>query len=287
MSPKITSTEAKSQKIDVRLFDGTHASPFDPVLLMPFVGEAGAAAVKIAASLGDRPALINPVMERDPDEHEFFVLEVGASLSHLLTTCEHLRACPVFLANYRSTPALAKAGLRRHTHAVFQVESYLVRVHGLLDRVLKLINAVFHLCNSARNCTENVILKNIKVQHHVDVGLAVKRFKKALGPYTSERNEVVHAKHYMEQRLRYAEMFDLMARAKELDGDPSAKDYAKDSDELVRELVQEKKTEFEAFNVELASHLKEILEALAPCYKIEEAALRLRLEKPVEVLLPE
>jgi hypothetical protein len=259
---------------------GLYESPFDSILSLPFVDQVTGAAVKIAAALGDKAANVKAVFNRDPDEHEFFMLNVGASISHLLTLCEHLRVIPILLTNYRTTPSMTKMVVTRHTHVVFHIEGYLIRVQGVLDRALKLINAAFHLCNSDRNCTEHVLLKNAKVEHHAEVGVAFKALKKAVDRYRVERNEVVHAKHFMEQRLRHAELYDVVARSRELDGDPSAKDLMKASDELVRELASEKKWEFETFNVELARHLKALFEALAPIYAAEEVALRLRLGKP-------
>ncbi|MHB1058951.1 MAG: Cthe_2314 family HEPN domain-containing protein [Rhodanobacter sp.] len=255
------------------------ASPFDPILLMPFIKETLGASARVLAVLGDRPARLEPELDRDPDEHEFFMLNVGASLSHLLTCCEHLRATPVFLANYRSTPSLRSAGLGRHTHVVLHVESYLIRVRGVLDRVLQVVNAVFHLCNDSRTCSEHVILKNKRVEHHPDVVVSVKKLKKVLDRYSAARNEVVHSKPYMEQRLRHAEMYELAERWHALDDEQTPNHYAALKNELLRDIVQDKKLEFETFNTELAALLKTVMNALAPCYKSEEEALRLRVGK--------
>jgi hypothetical protein len=280
MAKPLSTKNRNIPKVSVGGMGGVAGSPFDSILMLPFVDQATGAAVKIATALGDKAANVKPIFNRDPDEHEFFILNVGASISHLLTLCEHLRVTPILLTHYRTTRPMTKAGVTRNFHVMFHVEGYLIRVQGVLDRALKLINAAFHLCNSDRNCTEHILLKNTKVEHHTEVGTALKVLKKAVDRYRAERNEVVHAKHFMEQRLRYAEMYDILARSRQLDEDPSADDLFEESNELVRELAAEKKREFETFNVELAGHLKAFMETLAPIYTAEEAALRIRLGKP-------
>lgn len=279
MTKSTTPKNRNTPKATIAGMGYLYESPFDSILSLPFVEQVTGTAVKLAAALGDKAANVEPIFDRDPDEHEFFILNVGASISHLMTLCEHLRVTPILLTNYRKRSSMTETMVTRHTHVVFHIEGYLIRVQGVLDRTLKLINAAFHLCNSDRNCTEHVLLRNRKVEHHPKVGVAFKALKKAVDRYRVERNEVVHARPFMEQRLRYAELYDVVARSRELDGDPSGKDLMKASDELVRELASEKKREFETFNVELAGHTKVLIQTLAPIYAAEEMALRLKLGK--------
>ena len=94
---------------------------------------------------------VEPEYERDPNEHEFYLLRIGKCLVDLLTCCEHLEHIPLYISNYRETSAMKKAGITRHKHLVLHIEDYLIRVSGLQDRCVKLIDAAFHLLNDSRN----------------------------------------------------------------------------------------------------------------------------------------
>lgn len=254
--------------------------PFAELQISHFVKDVFRAAMHSQVELGDRhPARVKPHYERDPDEHEFYMLKVGNALAALLTCCEHLQNIPLFLSNYHETPSMKHAGINRKRHIVFHIESYIIRVQGLFDRVLKLIDAIFHLLNDPKNCRSHIILKNLKVKHHATVLSAVKKLEKLLERYAEQRNEVIHAGSFQEDRLRILEMYYIVEDAERIEGKPPSFDYADLKSGMTREIVTDKKKEFKAFNVELAACLIEVFAVLAPCYTKEEHALRLRLGK--------
>jgi len=254
--------------------------PFAELQVLPFVNDVFRAAMRSQVELRDsHPARVKPHYDRDPDEHEFYLLGVGKAIAELLTCCEHLQNIPLFLSNYHETPSMKRAGINRQRHIVFHIESYIIRVQGLFDRVLKLIDAVFHLLNDPKNCRSHIILKNVKVKHHATVLSTVKKLKKLLERYAEQRNEVIHAGSFQEDRLRILEMYYIVENSERIEGKPPSFDYAGLKSEMTREIVTDKKKEFTAFNVELAACLIEVFVVLAPCYTREEHALRLRLEK--------
>ncbi len=254
--------------------------PFAKLQILPFVNEVTRAAVQSQVELRDRyPIRVQPHYERDPDEHEFYLLGVGKALVEVLTCCEHLQNIPLLLSNYHETPSMKRAGINRQRHIVFHIESYIIRVQGIFDRVLKLMDAVFHLLNDPKNCRPHIILKNVKVKHHDPVLSAVKKLEKLLDRYAAQRNEVIHAGSFQEDRLRVLEMYYVLENAERVEGKQPSRDYAGLKSEMSREIVTEKKKEFTAFNAELAACLIEVFAALAPCYTREEHVLRLRLGK--------
>ena len=102
---------------------------------------------------------------RLPDEHEYFVLRVGNTLSQLFSCCEQLEHGLHFIANYRETEVMRKAGITRAKHLTYNVENYLIRSQVLYDRALRLTDAVFHLTNGEAQCTHATIVNNVKVAH--------------------------------------------------------------------------------------------------------------------------
>ncbi len=254
--------------------------PFSELQVHPFVKDALRAAMSSQEALGDsHPGRVKPHYNREPDEHEFYLLGVGKAIAELLTCCEHLQNIPLFLSNYHETTSMKRAGINRQKHIVFHIESYIIRVQGLFDRVLKLIDAVFHLLNDPKNCRPHIILKNVKVKHYTTVPKTVKRLEKLLERYAEQRNEVIHSGSFQEDRLRMLEMYYIVENAEHIEGKTSSFDYASLKSEMTRKIVTDKKNEFSAFNIELAACLIDVIAVLVPCYTREEHALRLRLRK--------
>ena len=57
-----------------------------------------------------------------------------------------------------------KKGILRRDYLVLQLEGHLLRVTGVFDRALVLVNEVLQLGNPPENCVRHVILKNCKVR---------------------------------------------------------------------------------------------------------------------------
>lgn len=245
-----------------------------------FVQRALLRAVDVQKALGDRaPTKIEAEYSRDPGEHEFFLLGVGHCTAELLTCCEHLEHIPLYVSNYHETPSMKKAGINRHKHIVYQIEGYLVRAQSLFDRMLKLVDAVFHLLNAPQNCRSTIILKNLKVKR-TRVPIELKRLEKLLGRYATSRNEVVHHHSFKDDRLRVLEMYHIIQDIEPSNPAARRRDYSEIRKERTEEIVRKKKREFLEFNEQLAQAIIAVLDALEPHYKREERGLRVRLGKP-------
>jgi Cthe_2314-like HEPN len=246
-----------------------------------FVHDALLLSFRVSRSLGDStPTKVVAKYSRDPDEHEFFILTVGTAIAELITHCDHLDYIPLLLSTYRATPAIKVAGFNRHNHIVFHVESYLVRTQSLYDRVLKLVDASFHLLNAPRNCTDRVVLKNVKVER-TGVPTVIKRLAKLLEPYARTRNEVIHQHGVKDDQLRLLEMYCLLDDANILKSENEKRDYSEIKRELISIYVREKKQEFLEFNAQLANAIIAVLDSLKKHFEHEESNLRLKLGKEV------
>jgi hypothetical protein len=231
--------------------------------------------------LGDRSrASVVPDYTRDPDEHEFFLLRVAACLVEVLNCCHQLNQIPLYLANHRQTPAMKKATINRHSVIVYHIENYIIRTQSLLDRVLKLVDAVFHLLNNPRNCRFDVVIKNVKVEIS-DVPESIKSLRKLLGRYSAVRSEVIHEHSIKEDNLRILDLYFLLERWQEIFPRSKRSNARELAQDMTREVLWKKKQEFSEFNKELAIAIAHIFEKLAPYFSREEQALKKRLSKPV------
>ena len=71
-----------------------------------------------------------------------------------------------FLSNYGYSKKIEST---RADYLIYNLENYLIRLNSVYDRVLQIVNAVFHLCINEENVNHSVIISNYKVQHNVTV----------------------------------------------------------------------------------------------------------------------
>lgn len=234
----------------------------------------------VSKSLGDRSrASVIPNYSRDPDEHEFFLLRVASCLVEVINCCHQLNQIPLYLGNHHQTPAMKKAEINRHSLIIYHVENYIIRTQSILDRVLKLVDAVFHLLNDPRNCRFDVVVKNVKVEVS-DVPESIKSLRKLLSRYSAVRSEIIHQHSIKEDDLRILDLYFLLERWEEISPRQNRSSVNELVQDMTKEVLWKRKREFSEFNKELAVSLAHIFEKLAPYYSREEQALSLRLSKP-------
>jgi hypothetical protein len=247
--------------------------------LHPFVRDVLAKGAAVKELLGDRaPSRVVPEYTREPDEHEFFLIGVSFSLAEVLNCCHQLNHIPILLSNHRQTSAMDRAWINRHSLIVYHVENYLIRTQSLLDRVLKLVDAVFHLLNAPRHCRYEVVTQNVKVQVS-DIPISMKALRKLLQRYSEVRSEIIHHHSIKEDRLRQLDMFFLLERWERISPNKRPSNFDSLIKDTIFEILWFKKREFLAFNNEIAESISMIFDKLAPIYEREELALLLRLEK--------
>jgi hypothetical protein len=227
--------------------------------------------------LGNRArANVVPEYTREPDEHEFFLIGVAIAMAELLNCCHQLSQIPVLLANHRQTATMDKAGINRHSMIVYHIENYLIRTQSVLDRTLKLVDAVFHLLNAPKNCRYDVVIQNVKVQVS-DIPEPIKKLRKLLERYAGLRNEIIHHHSIKENALRRLDLFFILERWGKISPNHNSSNIQEHIKDTIFEILWFKKKELVEFNNEIAASLNLIFDKLTPYYKREDGALRLRL----------
>jgi hypothetical protein len=245
----------------------------------PLVHQALIEAVKTQKSLNDRhPVKVNPHYERDPDEHEFFLIGVGHALAELLNLCEQLSHIGVYMARFSSTPATRAAGITRDKHLLYHIENHLIRLHATYDRCLLVVDAIFHLLNAATAISQPVIASNLKVAR-TSIPKKLKAIRKVLAPTIDTRNDVIHHHAYKEDLLRELEMFCLADNVlpHEQSGPLSQRYIRSRIRELTRDLVKKKTNEFAALNAALFAAIAQLLTDLQPIYAKEMRLVKARV----------
>jgi Cthe_2314-like HEPN len=236
--------------------------------------------ISVEKLLGNRsPSRVVPNYARDPDEHEYFLIGVAISMAEVLSLCQQLDQIPVFLGSHHQTSAMDRANINRHSLIVYHLENYVIRTQSLLDRVLKLVDSVFHLTNDPKNCRYEVVVRNVKVQIS-DAHEPLKKLKKLLERYTGARNEIVHHHSIKEDALRRLDMYFLSARWSQVAPREKQTDFKGLIRDTIFEILWFKKKELNAYSDEMAAAIVLLFDKLRPYYAREESALRLRLSKP-------
>jgi len=242
----------------------------------PFVTQAFKDALEVDNLLADStPFNIEPSYQRLPNEYEFYILRVGSSLASLLHLCQQLDQALFYMSNCRITQSMKNAEIDRPSHLIYNIENYLIRTQMLYDRVLQVVNAVAHLCNSEENCTHKIIIENLKVKQ-TSLPVLLKSLKKQLSKYIATRNQIIHHASYSDNNLRRLAFMSLNLRgnSKLMDSNPDlVKDVPEFVNYLARDIVRDKKFEFTRFNTKIFKEVMSILDELQARYEEEKKRL--------------
>ena len=217
----------------------------------------------------DATALALPE-DAELDEFQYYVHNVGFYLAHTLTWCKQLDLAIEFLSNYDYSKKIEST---RADHLIYNLENYLIRLNSVYDRVLQIVNAVFHLCVNEENVNHSVIVSNYKIQHNGTVYNSIKKIKKFLKDYAQARHTLIHKHSWQDLKLRKIELFYL----NKLD-DPSENDELKKRLKQYRarylgDYISEKKSEFMEINKSLSNLLIDLFDLLLIEYDQQKAKL--------------
>ncbi|MDX2359327.1 MAG: Cthe_2314 family HEPN domain-containing protein [Crocinitomicaceae bacterium] len=136
-------------------------------------------------------------------EYEYYVRNAGFYCVHLLELCKQLDNAIELFSNFNYSKS-NKVG--RIEHLKYNLENYIIRLTSISDRMLQLINGVFHLGTNEKSVNDRTILTNVKVDR-TDVPKLYKVFNKTIKDYTSDRNAIVHRHAYLDDKLHRFKLF--------------------------------------------------------------------------------
>jgi len=177
---------------------------------------------------------VNAPYKRSLYENEFYIIHVGHALAHLLIACQQLSHAPLYLSSFCPSKKMVAAGVTRHSHILFCIENYIIRVRSLHDKALQLINAVFRLYNPPDKVTHALIKNNLHVSN-TKVPSALQKLKKITGKYHEDRNKIIHRECFQEDDLRFIELLTISKDK----ASGSAKDLKFHTTVYIREKEQE------------------------------------------------
>jgi hypothetical protein len=137
------------------------------------------------------------------DELEYYIQNTGFYAFYFLKWLKQLDFGIEILSNYDYSKEL---NYNRIDHLTYNIENYIIRFQSISDRLIQLINGVFHLTINENNVNGNLVMSSLKVSRTA-VPSKYSPIKKHLKKLYNERNTIIHRHSYLEEELRKLEMF--------------------------------------------------------------------------------
>ncbi|MCG7200222.1 Cthe_2314 family HEPN domain-containing protein [Marinobacter pelagius] len=193
-------------------------------------------------------------------EYQYYVQKVGFYLVNTVSWCKQLDLAIDLLSNFD----YSKKNASRADHLIYNIENYLIRIKSVHDRVLQLVNAVFHLCINEEKVNHGIIVSNYKVQHRPDVHKAIKAISRYLKEHEQARHTLIHRHSLLDRELKKFELFYLND-FEHIDDEKTVKAYKYVRTESLKRYLSEKKSEFSNIN----NQLYNLVDNLFGCLKQE------------------
>ncbi|MHB1167001.1 MAG: Cthe_2314 family HEPN domain-containing protein [Carboxydocellales bacterium] len=196
------------------------------------------------------------------DEYEFYVHKVGFSLVNLVQLCDQLTYINYYISNFSYSKRQLESRPNRIDHLHYNIENYYIRYHSILDRLLQLINSVFHLCIEEKMVNYQNIMTNIRVSR-TDISGSYKKVRNLINKQSDNRNQIVHRYSFREIELRKLQLFYVNYLDENNDEDKILKRFRI---KRLTDYIKDKKDEFSSMNSEVFKLIPEILNVLRKEY---------------------
>ena len=162
-------------------------------------GEVAFEGIKVEPLATELPADI------DLSEYQYYVQKVGFYLVNTIAWCKQLDLAIELLSNFD----YSKKTTSRADHLIYNIENYLIRIKSVHDRILQLVNCVFHLCINEANVNHGIIVSNYKVQHRPIIHKAIKAISKYLSEHEQIRHTLIHRHSLLDSDIKRIKLFYL------------------------------------------------------------------------------
>ncbi|WP_345954004.1 Cthe_2314 family HEPN domain-containing protein [Mucilaginibacter sp. PAMB04168] len=166
-----------------------------------------------------KPSLgFNPSRSLYP--HEEYIQRSLLAIGEVDGLVRQLNYSAILLANFRNTPTMKRNKISRYEYMIYHIEGYLLRVTGVLDRLLKLVNTILDLKLNDNACIASMMIhsrKGVKGLHNDRIETMVPGLTNALleisryiEKFREDRNMIAHKGKIHYQDLREIEMFHIV-----------------------------------------------------------------------------
>jgi Cthe_2314-like HEPN len=246
---------------------------YDSLSKHPFVEEVFKVGIEINKEIVKPNGFkVGAEYKRDPTEAEFYCLQLGFCLAHLLTVIQQMEHTVLYMSNFSPSDLMKKAGVTRSTHLLWSVENYIVRTQTVYDRLLVLVDRLFHIQNQPNRISHESIVTNTHISQ-TTIPAALKPVKSAIKKYYHDRNTIIHEASYLDDELRRIEAYTILSSNPDYD-ETGIRDINEEVKWLVREFLKKRKAEFSKINKNVCITLDSLFRQMHPIYTKKYSQLR-------------
>jgi hypothetical protein len=200
-------------------------------------------------------------------KHEQYISDCFQALYEIKGLMDQLNYSAIFLASFRNTPAMTKNKISRYEYMIYHIEGYLLRVTGIMDRLLILVNNILILNLTSIQCKAPIMLINQKGKYFDRIEDLIPGLNNALlqvlnyiNMFREDRNTIAHSEKIGYSDLRRIEMFHIILNSDQCEEFENLKYLVK---QMTDKKVIEYKKDFLICN-------KKLEDLLAPVYHLLE-----------------
>lgn len=245
---------------------------YDSLSKHPFVENVFKLAMEITREIKKPNGFkVEADFKREPVEEEFYILQLGYCLTHLLTIIQQMEHTTLYMSNFSPTDLMKDAGVNRATHLLWSIENYIIRTQTAYDRLLVLTDRLFHIHNNPNRISHDLIVTNAHIKR-TKIPESLKPVRKAIKKYYYDRNSIIHESSYADVELRHIEALTILSSNPDYDSynDENLKEDLKYN---VRRYVGKRKTEFTRINKNICIAMGEVFKTMLPIYTKKHAEL--------------
>jgi len=209
--------------------------------------------------------------KRDPFEEEFYCLQLGSCIAHLLTVVQQMEHTIFYMSNFSPTDSMKKAGVNRSTHLLWSVENYIVRTQTVYDRLLILVDRLFNIQNQPNQISHESIVTNTHISRTA-IPKALKPVKSAVKKYYRDRNTIIHEASYLDDELRRIEAYTILSSNPDYE-EAKVENLKEELKWAVREFLKKRKKEFVRINKNVCVALGNLFDQMHPIFTKKYAEL--------------
>jgi len=202
--------------------------------------------------------------KRLPTEKEFYCLQLGHCISHLLIVIQQMEHTVLYMGNFSPTDIMKNAGITRYTHLLWSVENYIVRTQTVYDRLLIVIDRLFNLHNSPSCISHEMIVTNSHIKR-TKIPALLKPVKNSVKKYYHDRNTIIHQHSFLDDELNTIEAYSILSAAED-EGEKMGVSYKKALKQSVKDFLKTRKREFTRINKNVCTSMTPLLNEIKKTY---------------------
>jgi len=135
---------------------------------------------------------------------EAYLSHCGYCSANFLSYLAKIEQIGFFISDGTVSIKNKRNGINGHQLLSYHIENFIIRTQGLIERTSILIDAILYLGNDSQFMTYGLMKSNMHVKR-ISLDSELRKLKKGTQDFQHHRNEIIHARDYLDDDLRKLE----------------------------------------------------------------------------------